>query len=182
MIICVSGLSGAGKTTFVKGLTYYLNQVNLKYLHINSDMLSEKIYAEKYGNWLERDIDYTNEELSVIYASMFEVIKTAVSNNRKLIVITDGMYRKNSQRIVLEKIASDTQVPFIFVKIELDFKAAKKRIDKRLKEKGFGGWVDPAEYEDVQTSSTFFVRNNNSEIELKKKAKEFVDRLFLKYV
>lgn len=177
MIICISGLSGAGKSTVATYLINHLNELNLPVFHINSDIVANKILVKKYGFNTERDVDYEKDELDIIYSSMFEFIRHTIRLNPEAIIITDGMYRKNSQRILLEVVAKQLDVPFHFIKVEANTKIAKKRLEQRFKDEGFGGRVEASKYEEVRREGIIIIKNNNNISTLKNNTNKLLARI-----
>lgn len=177
MIICISGLPGSGKTTVAKQLIESFTKQGRQIFHVNSDLVANKILIKKYGFNADRDIDYETEELNIIYSSMYSIIQNVLTYNKNVIVITDGMYRKNSQRILLEIVAQQTHVPFHFIKLDTSEKESKKRLERRFQLEGLGGWVDAREYEEVLSGDVIFISNNSNQIQLREKVERFVNRL-----
>lgn len=176
MIICISGLAGSGKTTVAHLIEENLSKKNVLVKRLNSDMIADRIFIQKYFNWIDRNIDYSTEELQTIYNTLFFVIEELFSVNKNLVVITDGMYRKTSQRLMLELIAQKLGIEFVLIKTEIDEKIAKERLLKRNSDGGLGGWVDPNEYEEP-ARNYMTISNNNTTDQLKSSTIELMSQI-----
>jgi predicted kinase len=176
MIICITGLAGSGKTTIADFLEGQLKSLNYTVFHFTSDWIAQKIFASKYSNLENLDVDYTNEELDCIYNTLFMLFEQILLANPNVIIITDGMYRKTSYRLILQLIASRLQTKFILIKAETPIALSKQRLEKRKKLTGFGGWADPELYENPDYELALEVNNTKGFKELNKKIENILKK------
>lgn len=161
MIICISGLASSGKSLLAKNLKIKLESEGNKVFHCNSDIIAKKILDHKY-DFNNNDFDYSQEDLLTIYKTMYTMFEDILALNPNAIIITDGMYRKASQRLMLKLIAVKLNIDFKLIYIDVNPTTAKKRITKRIKQGGHGGWVDPSEYEFYFGKDVVKLNNNGS--------------------
>ena len=162
-LICITGLAGSGKTTLANELESQLIKLNKKVLHLTSDNVGEHLFSEKYLQMLnDISVDYSSEELKTIYNGLYMAFEQILKNSPETIIITDGMYRKASMRLMLRIIAAKLDLPFHLIKVETDVDSAKNRLGLRSKDGGIGGWVDPLEYEEPKDKDLIKISNNTS--------------------
>jgi len=161
MIICISGLAGSGKTTAASHIVKTLQSHNYKAFHYTSDFIGQSLYPQKYFQMLDDvNLDYSTEELTTIYNGLYLLIEQIFKVNPNSVIVTDGMYRKAAQRLLLRLIANRANSQFKLIKIETEPTLAKERLKERQKNGGHGGRVDPKSYEEPCDKDLIRVYNN----------------------
>jgi len=179
MIICISGLAGSGKTTATGIIKTYLVERNYTVRNYNSDKVAAQIYPEVYANILNSlDSDYSNEELSTIYNCIYLLLAEAFTLNPNLVIITDGMYRKASQRLLLRNIAEKANLKFYLLKMEILESLALQRLKQRQVGGGHGGWVETIHYEEPYDKNLRKIPNNGNLTDLITNVKSISSELF----
>jgi len=181
MIICITGLPGTGKSTVAKLIKERLEKKGVQVSRYTTDWMRYKLYPELTGDRNKKDqpfLDFTSEQLSRSYNSLYAVTEEVIKANPQLAVLTDGQFRKESQRARLVEIAQRNKNKCFIVKTEPEEKVILSRLKERL-EKGEG--AGPAnylevkdQYEEPSKNSALFIKNNGNLEDLEKE----VDNLF----
>lgn len=133
MIICITGLPGSGKSTVASLLQKELeSQKGIVVHHYTTDWMRLKLFPELANNPFQHGRDFTPDELEKSYSGLCTLFEKELHSNKHLILLTDGTYRKESQRDVLRKVAERYGVPFALVKVEVREDTVLKRIQKRF--------------------------------------------------
>lgn len=140
MIICITGLPGSGKSTVSKFLKEHFENNCVLVRHYTTDWMREKLYPELRHDDVKFDRDFTHDELARSYNGIFMLFDELLRVNKHLVIITDGTYRKRSQRDFLAKIAKRHGVQFYLILVLVKNKNIHiKRLNKRKQKRSGSG-------------------------------------------
>jgi predicted kinase len=176
MLICTTGLPGSGKSTVADLLKEELERNGRKVRHYTSDWMRFKLFPKLVGNSAHRGRDFTQDELERSYNGLYLLFEELLSADPALVIITDGTYRKESQRNSLREIARRHKVPFVLIKVCVDEAVAIARLNERLAA-GEGSGPESylsakAVYEEL--SNALVLKNNADKEALKKEVRILV--------
>lgn len=132
MIICITGFPGCGKSTVAELLKQELEQKGRTVRHYTTDWMRFKLFPELVENAAELGRDFTTDELERSYNGLFMLFEELIETDPALVIITDGTYRKESQRNSLREIARRHKVPFVLIRVTAGEDAIITRLDERL--------------------------------------------------
>jgi len=132
MIICITGLPGSGKSTVADLLKEELERNVHRVRHYTSDWMRFRLFPELVGDSTQHGRDFTQNELERSYNGLYMLFEELLGADPSLVILTDGTYRKESQRKSLREIARRHGVPFILVKVYAEEKATLMRLRERL--------------------------------------------------
>lgn len=179
MIICISGLPGTGKTTIANSIKKILKEKKIRFFHYTTDWIRYKLYPELLGDRESKDKifqDFTPDQLARSYNGLYMLIDQLLEANPQLVIITDGQFRKESQRVQLAEIAKKHETECFILKTEVEEKVILSRLEQRLETgKGSGKANYLAvkdQYEEPTGENLIVIKNNGNlkslESEIKK--------------
>src|SRR3989338_4702322 len=132
MIICITGLPGSGKSTIAVLLKQQLELKNHVVRHYTSDWMRLKLFPELAEDSTQHGRDFTSDELERSYNGLYMLFGELLDADPTLVILTDGTYRKESQRNILREIARRHNVPFILIKAYVTEEVTLARLNERL--------------------------------------------------
>lgn len=137
-LILITGLPGAGKTTFARELA---KRLNIK--HLNTDMVRDAL--GKRGQ-------YDAATKASIYQALFQETESELCANRDVIV--DGTFYQRSLREDFEDLAEQCHAQVYWIEIKASEQIIKQRVSQKraYSEADFAVYLKiKSEYEPIQT-------------------------------
>lgn len=178
MIICITALPGSGKSLVAGMLKQEVETRGKRVRHYTTDWMRDKLFHLPEH---ERARDFTPEELECVYNALYVLFEELLAADKTLVVVTDGTYRKESQRNALKEIAGRSGIRFVLVQIRADEHETMKRLDERLRN---GQGSGPASYIAAKASyeepkgRVHIIDNDGTFEELKKNVSVLVATIF----
>lgn len=132
MLICITGLPGSGKSAAAALLKQELEQKGRKIRHYTTDWMRLKLFPYLASDLAGLGRDFTPDELERSYNALYMLFGELFDTDKMLVLLTDGTYRKESQRDALRRIAAQHDVPFILIRIIADERTTLARLQRRL--------------------------------------------------
>src|SRR3989344_2170444 len=117
MIICITGLPGSGKSTVADMLKGEFERCNRGVLHYTPDWMRFKLFPELMGNSGQHGRGFSQDELERSYNGLYMLFSELLGVDKKLVLLTDGTYRKEYQRNALRQITTQYNTPFVLIKV-----------------------------------------------------------------
>ncbi|KKU56240.1 MAG: hypothetical protein UX77_C0002G0011 [Parcubacteria group bacterium GW2011_GWA1_47_11] len=180
MIICITGLPGSGKSAVAIALKQELEQKGRRVRHYTTDWMRLKLFPHLETDKSQLGRDFTPDELERSYNALYMLFGELLEADKTLVLLTDGTYRKESQRNSLRQIAARHSVPFALIRVVVDEDTMLARLQQRL-EAGGGSGPDSylaakAQYEEP-TGAVHFIENAGGIETLKEKVKRLAGLL-----
>jgi predicted kinase len=182
MIICITGLPGSGKSSVAEQIEKICQEKQLTVLHYTTDWVRHWLFPSLVGNKEEMGRDFTADELERSYNGLYMLFEQLIKSNPNLVLITDGTFRKESQRETLKMIAEKYESKFLLILVETEEEIAISRLNQRLNDKKGAGpesyFAAKKQYEMPQEK--IIINNNGTIIDLKKEIERKIIPLLIK--
>lgn len=123
-IVLIIGLPGSGKTSIAKGIAKKYKDAPY--------FSTEEIRSELFSISCETaDCDFTEEQQIKTYNKMAELVRKSIVS--KELVICEGVFRSNEQRLLFENIAKEEEAQLFKFYICCDDTIERKRLVERKK-------------------------------------------------
>ncbi len=127
MILAIGGYSGSGKSTLAKKLAPEMGRQPGAFI-ARTDMIRKRIMRVKPEEKLN-EYGYRDPVTKLTYNTLYVEIRQAL--HAGTCVIVDGVFAKEEERIALEKIASELDVPFFGLWLDVEPQLLKDRVALR---------------------------------------------------
>ena len=185
MIICITGLPGTGKSMMAKLMKERLEKKGTQVFYYTTDWIRYRIYPELTGDRNKKDqpfLDFIPEQLERSYNGLYMLIEELVKANPRMAIITDGQFRKESQRARLVEIAKKYKTECLIVKAESEEDTILSRLEKRLERSEGAGPSNylavKDQYEEPLGDSVYRIQNGGNLEDLKKEVDNLLNKIW----
>ncbi len=163
MLIVVSGLVGAGKSTIARKVS---ERLSIPLHSIDDDKIETGKKFPQFQHWVENSIPFPDEFRIKVYGTTLERLRELAKEHRHVIV-EEVFHRKAVREPLFEK-AREIFGGIILTFVEVNEKIVKERLDRRTKEEGhivgYGMYLTiKAKFDPFEKIDYTFINNNNFE-------------------
>lgn len=181
MLICVTGLPASGKSSLTELIKSALQNKSIKISHYNLDWIRFKLFPELVGKPELRGRDFTPDELERSYNGLYMLVDQVLASSKKQWIISDGTFRRHSQREALRKIAQENKIKFTLIWVQSKEDLIVPRSEKRVAiGKGAGPesyFSAKSQYESPEKENPIIITNNGSLEDLTIQVNKLIDQL-----